>query len=59
MASSTTTFGCNQGYSPQGTMTAECVATDTWSPDPAQLKCVLNSTTAGLSDITASNGVCV
>ena len=32
-------FGCNEGYSPQGTMTAECVATDTWSPDPAQLEC--------------------
>ena len=38
-------FGCNEGYSPQGTMTAECVAIDTWSPDPAQLECIRTSTT--------------
>ena len=42
MTSSTIMFGCNQGYSPQGTMTAECVATDTWSPDPAMLECTTN-----------------
>ena len=35
----TAQFGCKEGYSPQGTMTAVCVATDTWSPDPAQLEC--------------------
>ena len=40
VTSSTITFGCNEGYSPQGTMTAVCVATDTWSPNPAQLECV-------------------
>ena len=44
--STTIMFGCNEGYSPQGTMTAECVATDTWSPDPAQLEC---TTTSGMS----------
>ena len=43
-------FGCNEGYSPSGTMTAVCVATDTWSPDPAQLECT-NSTTT-----TSGNG---
>ena len=42
-------FGCNEGYSPQGTMTAECVATDTWSPDPAQLECTSTTTTTGMS----------
>ena len=40
ITSTTVMFGCNEGYSPQGTMTAECVATDTWSPDPAQLECI-------------------
>ena len=35
----TAQFGCKEGYSPQETMTAVCVATDTWSPDPAQLEC--------------------
>ena len=39
MTLNTAEFGCNEGYSPQGTMTAVCGATDTWSPDPAQLEC--------------------
>ena len=42
-------FGCSEGYSPPGTMTAECVATDTWSPDPAQLECTPTTTTSGMS----------
>ena len=44
VTSSTIMFGCDEGYSPQGTMPAECVATDTWSPDPAQLECTTNVT---------------
>ena len=43
VTSTTIMFGCNEGYSPQGTMTAECVATDTWSPDPAQLECTITN----------------
>ena len=43
VTSTTITFGCIEGYSPQGTMTAECVATDTWSPDPAQLECIITN----------------
>ena len=48
LTSTTIMFGCNEGYSPQGTMTAECVATDTWSPDPAQLECTSTTTTSGM-----------
>ena len=51
---STIMFGCNDGYSPQGTMTAECVATDTWSPDPAQLECTPTTTT---SSTTTTSGM--
>ena len=47
VTSTTIMFGCNEGYSPQGTLTAECVATDTWSPDPAQLECTSTTTTSG------------
>ena len=43
-------FGCDEGYSPQGTRTAECVATDTWSPDPAHLECT--STTPPVNGLT-------
>lgn len=39
ITSSTIQFGCNEGYSPQDTMTAVCIGSDIWSPDPAQLKC--------------------
>ena len=49
VTSTTIMFGCNEGYSPQGTMTAECVATDTWSPDPAQLECTSTITASGMS----------
>ena len=50
MSLNTTEFGCNEGYSPQGkTTTAVCVATDTWSPDPAQLECTSATTTSGRS----------
>ena len=48
VTSTTIMFGCNEGYSPQWTMTAECVATDTWSPDPAQLECTSTTTTIGM-----------
>ena len=47
VTSTTIMFGCNEGYSPNGTMTAVCVATDTWSPDPAQLECTSTTTTSG------------
>ena len=49
-------FGCNEGYSPQGTRTAECVASDTWSPDPAQLECTTTTPPAkGIYMVLKSN----
>ena len=37
--------GCNIGYvSRTGTVTAICVAADTWSPDPADLRCLEEGT---------------
>ena len=46
----TAEFGCNEGNFPQGTMTAVCVVTDTWSPDPAQFECIaVITTTSGMS----------
>ena len=56
VTSTTIMLVCNEGYSPQGTLTAECVAPDIWSPDPAQLECTsttTNVTTDG--DSGASN----
>ena len=50
VTSTTIMFGCEEGYSPNGTRTAECVAPDSWSPDPALLECT--STTPPTNGLT-------
>ena len=49
-------FGCDEGYSPQETMTAECVATDIWNPDPAQLECTPTTTTSSTTTNVTTDG---
>ena len=40
---STLVFRCSQGYTPQTSVTSFCVARDTWTPDPVNFNCLLES----------------